>query len=557
LTHHQARWSLFLSRFNFTIGYRPDHLGGKPDVLSQLSDLKPKGVDNAEQTLLNWEVFKLKATRRGMLRVEGDKELVRQIRESKEFDEELVDAIERLKDGAPTALRRGLEEWNTEDGLILYRGKVYVPKDVELRRWIVELHHDSLPTGHPGQWKTYKLVSQNYWWPGMSVFIEKYVSGCETCARTKNRHQSPAGLLQPNSVPTAPWQIISCDLITQLPKSSGFDAIFVVVDRLTKQAHFIPTMSSVDSPGIAELFLTLVWKLHGTPKEVISDRGPQFAAKFMQQVFHRLGIKSALSTAYHPQTDGQTERVNQELEQYLRAFVNYRQSNWASLLPMAEYAHNTRAHSGTRTSLFNLVYGYEPQFAVLPGAQLGVPAADERMRELAEARKEAEAALEVAAERMKRSYDQGVRETEGFQVGDLVWLEATNIRITHSRKLASQRLGPFKVLEKLGELTYKLDLPFSMSKIHNNFHISLLSPLVPDEIPGRTQPLPPPIVVDGDEEYEVDQVLAVTQRRQKLFFKVHWKGFSEAHDSWEPAKNLENAQDAIGEFYKNNPEAEK
>jgi hypothetical protein len=194
----------------------------------------------------------------------------------------------------------------------------------------------------------------------------------------------------------------------------------------------MPTLSSVDSPGIAELFLSSVWKLHGTPKEVISDQGPQFAAKFMWQVFHRLGIRSALSTAYHPQTDGQTERVNQELEQYLRAFVNYRQSNWASLLPMAKYAHNTRAHSGTWSSPFKLVYGYDPQFAVLPGSQLGVPAADEQMKELAEARKEAEAALEVAAERMKTHYDRRKQDSPGFEVGDRVWLEATNIRMTRS-----------------------------------------------------------------------------------------------------------------------------
>jgi hypothetical protein len=184
-----------LSRFNFTIGYQPGRLGGKPDALSRRSDLKPEGIDNAEQTLLNQEVFKLKAAKRGMLRVEGDEELVKQIRESKAFDKELVEAIERLKDRALTALKWGLEEWNTESGLILFRGKVYVPKDPELRQRIVELHHDSLPTGHPGRWKTYELVSWNYWWPGMSVFIEKYVSGCETCGRTKNRHQSPAGLL--------------------------------------------------------------------------------------------------------------------------------------------------------------------------------------------------------------------------------------------------------------------------------------------------------------------------------------------------------------------------
>ena len=172
---------MFLSRFHFTITYRPGRLGGKPDALSRRSDLKPEGVDNTERTLIPREVFRVKAMRRGATRIEGDRELLQEMRRAEVYDEELVEAIEKIKGGAPRALRKGLEEWNTENGLILFRGKVYVPKDGELRRWVVELHHDSLPTGHPGWWKTYELVSRNYWWPGMSVYIEKYVTGCDTC----------------------------------------------------------------------------------------------------------------------------------------------------------------------------------------------------------------------------------------------------------------------------------------------------------------------------------------------------------------------------------------
>lgn len=262
----------------------------------------------------------------------------------------------------------------------------------------------------------------------MSVYVEKYVTGCDKCARTKNRSQQTYGPLQPNAVPDGPWQIITCDLITQLPKSSGYDAIFVVVDRLTKQAHFIPTTSDVDAPGIGDLFLNHIWKLHGTPREVISDRGPQFAAKFLRQMFKRLGIRSALSTAYHPQTDGQTERVNQELEQYLRAFINHRQTDWASLLPTAEFSHNTRAHAATKTSPFKLVYGYEPQFAILPALRQEVPAADTRIETLEAARSEAQALLEVAADRMKVAYDRHVRDIPRLEPGDLVWLDARNVR---------------------------------------------------------------------------------------------------------------------------------
>ena len=170
------------------------------------------------------------AMRRGATRVTGDRQLLLDMRKAEVYDDELVQAIEAIKRGAPRTLAKGLEDWNTEDGLILFKGKVYVPRDKDLRRRIVELHHDSLAAGHPGRWKTYEMVSRNYWWPGMLVYVEKYMSGCDKCQRTKNRNQPTHGLLQPNSVPTAPWQIISCDLITQLPKSSGYDAIFIVVD---------------------------------------------------------------------------------------------------------------------------------------------------------------------------------------------------------------------------------------------------------------------------------------------------------------------------------------
>lgn len=206
-----------------------------------------------------------------MTQIQGDKALLRRIRKSNAYEEELVEAIEQVKAKGPRVLSKELEDWSVEEGLILYQGKVYVPKDETIRWDIVKTYHDSIPVGHPGRWKTFEMVSRNYWWPGMSNFVERYVAGCDTCARTKNRSQRPVGLLQPNEAPTGPWQTISCDFITQLPRSEDYDAIFVVVDRFTKQAHFIPTTSDVDAPATAELFLQHVWKLHGTPRQIISD----------------------------------------------------------------------------------------------------------------------------------------------------------------------------------------------------------------------------------------------------------------------------------------------
>ena len=407
-----------------------------------------------------------------------------------------------------------------------------MPKDEDIRREVVRIYHDSPPAGHPGRWKTYELVSRNYWWPGLSTFVERYVSGCDTCARTKNTSHRPVGQLQPNPVPDGPWQVVTCDFITQLPESEGYDAIFVTVDRLTKMVHLAPTHSTVDAPDTADLFLNLVWKHHGTPKQVISDRGPQFVSRFLKAMFERLGIKGSTSTAYHPQTDGQTERVNQELEQYLRAFTDVRQSNWASLLPVAEFAHNTRAHSATKVSPFKALYGYDPEFVVAPASPAAsVPRAEERLDELKAVQDEAKAALEVAAERMKHFYDRMKAESPEYNPGDRVWLDARNVALTGTRKLNPRRLGPFEVVKKVSPLNYELKLPATW-RIHPVFHTTLLSPHMADTIPGRPLQPAPPVMVEGTEEYEVEGVLDSRFRRGGLEYLVRWKGYSAAEDTW-------------------------
>ena len=555
ITRRQARWSLFLSRFNFEIRHKAGKLLGKPDALSRRPDLAPDVDDNVGRVLLTPEMFKLKGMHRGMAKVCGDTALLRKIRKSKAYDEELVEAIESALQRAPTAFKRDLADWGVEDGLLLFQGKVYVPKDKDLRREVVKTYHDSLPAGHPGRWKTYEMVSRNYWWPGLSTFVDGYVTGCDTCARTKNSTKRSIGPLKPNEAPDRPWQAITCDFITQLPVSSGFDAVFVVVDRFTKQAHFIPTTSNVDAAETADMFLRHVWKLHGVPRQVISDRGPQFVSKFLKEVFRRTGIKGSTSTAYHPQTDGQTERVNQELEQYLRAFTDARQSNWADLLPMAEFAHNTHAHSATKQSPFALLYGYDPEFTIAPSPDLSiVPAADRRLEDLRLAQDDAKAALEVAADRMKRYYDRARDEAPTFEVGDRVWLDATNIRMPGARKLLPRRLGPYEIEQVVGELNYRLKLPDSMA-IHPVFHVSLLTRHEDDPIVGRRQPPPPPVEVEGDEEYEVEAVVNSRIWRRKLQYLVQWKGYSRSDDTWEDAAALEHAKAKVREFHRKYPAA--
>src|SRR5271170_2015242 len=179
-----------------------------------------------------------------------------------------------------------------------------------------------------------ELVSRNYWWLQMTQYIGKYVSTCDMCLRTKAPHQPPIRELHPLPVPDNPWDVISVDFITELPEANGKDCIMVVVDSVTKRSHFIDAVTTISAAGSARLYVKHVWKHHGLPQKVISDRGPQFVAEFTCELYRLLGIKLAATTAYHPQGDGQTERVNQELEQYLRlqVFINQRQNDWDELL---------------------------------------------------------------------------------------------------------------------------------------------------------------------------------------------------------------------------------
>ena len=247
-----------------------------------------------------------------------------------------------------------------------FRGKVYVPKSTDLQRKIVELHHDSYITRHPGNFKTMELVSCNYWWPGMIKFIKEYIKGCDTCNWTKTFLAQPAVKLMLNPIPSEPWVDISIDMIVKLPESQGFDSILVVCDRYTKQSHFVPCNEELSALGLATLYRDNIWKHHGLPTTVISDRGPQFASNLMRELNKMLGIKTSLSTAYHPQPDGQTERTNQEIEQYLRLFINNRQDNWADWISIAEFSFNNKFHTATQMTPFYANSGRHPRMGFKP-----------------------------------------------------------------------------------------------------------------------------------------------------------------------------------------------
>ena len=260
-------------------------------------------------------------------------------------------AVKELKK-SPAKSVRSLE-WSLENILLYYRGEVCVP-GTELHCQILTLCHDSKLAGHPGRWKTLELVSRNYWWPQMSRYIGKYVSTCDMCLQTKSIHKPPSGELHPLPIPNVPWDTASVDFITELLESNGKDAIMVIVDSVTKQSHFMSTVTTLSATGTAQLYLRHIWKHHGLPRRVVLDRGPQFIVEFTSELYRLLRVKLAATTMYHPQGDGQTERINQELKQFLCLFINQRQDDWDDLLPFAEFQYNNHIHSTTQNVPFFL-----------------------------------------------------------------------------------------------------------------------------------------------------------------------------------------------------------
>ncbi|TFY55573.1 hypothetical protein EVG20_g9269, partial [Dentipellis fragilis] len=328
LSRCQARWALFLTHFDFTLVHKPG-VHHRPDPMSRRPDHR-EGVenDNMEHVLLDPKFLQLRATRPAMVTSLGNTDLRQRIRNAKTKDIEVINALDTILRNGPRSLVKNLQEWNYEDGIVLFRGKVYVPADPQLHRDIVKMHHDSPQAGHPGRHKTYELVTRNYWWPGMSVFIHDYVDGCATCQSTKNQTHRPHVESVPNAIPTRPFQDITSDFIVDLPICEGFDSVCVVVDRFTKHVTITPCNKTITSDQTVDILIDKIYRHYGLWDRLISDRGPQYAGKVMRGVFDELHIKSALSTAYHPQTDGESERFNQEFEQYLHVFCNYRQDDW-------------------------------------------------------------------------------------------------------------------------------------------------------------------------------------------------------------------------------------
>ena len=430
-----------------------------------------------------------------------------------------------------------------KDGL-WYRGQqVFVPHDEALRQALIAEHHSTVYSGHFGEDKTLENLRKVFYWPGMQKQVRSFVACCDSCQRNKASTVKPAGKLSPLPIPGKKWESIGIDFVTQLPcTDTGFDAVMVVVDRLSKLVHFIPTTTTATAVDTARLFVDNIVKAHGLPATIVSDRDSKFTSKFWQAVCKLWGIKQGMSTSFHPQTDGQTERLVRVLSEYLRHFVSPAQNDWDQLLASAEFAVNDTYQASIGTTPFFMTYGQHPLTPVRAAFnKSNVPAAVDFASVIQQAVQRGKALLQAAQQRQKAYYD-SKRRLLAFKPGQKVMLSTEHIRLKSpgTQKLLPRFIGPFAVVQRIGENAYKLQLPARL-RIHDVFHVSLLKPYKSD---GTYQPPTEPLFFDdeGQPWFEVESVLQHRElrrgKRSVTQYLIKWKGYGHEHNTWEPERNL-------------------
>ncbi|GJV12052.1 reverse transcriptase domain-containing protein [Tanacetum coccineum] len=427
------------------------------------------------------------------------------------------------------------------DGTLCLNGRSWLPCYGDLRTVIMHESYKSKYSIHPGSDKMYQDMKKLYWWPNMKADIATYVNKCLTCAKVKAEHQRPSGLLVQPKIPEWKWDNITMDFVTKLPKTSqGYDTIWVIVDRLTKSAIFTPMRETDPLDKLARLYLKEVVTRHGIPVSIICDRDPRFASNFWRSLQNALGTNLDMSTAYHPQTDGQSERTIQTLEDMLRACAIDFGKGWVNHLPLVEFSYNNSYHASIKAAPFEALYGRKCRSPIcwteVGEAQILGP---ELIQETTEKIIQIKQRMQAARDRQK-SYADLKRKPMEFQVGDKVMLKVSPwkgvVRFGKRGKLNPRYVGPFKVIERVGEVAYKLELPEELSRVHNTFHVSNLKKCHADE------PLAVPL--DGlhldDKLHFVEEPLEIVGREVKRLkrsriplVKVRWNSKRGPEFTWE------------------------
>ncbi len=545
LSGRQTRWKDVIAQFDFDIEYVRGESNVVADALSRRADHAPVKQHSSE--LLVNSIFVAAAAA-------APADLLADIRKAAPADSAYQHALSRP--------RTRSDPLSAVDGLLYHSGdRLYVPADLALRTRLLHECHDTPLAGHCGKDKTTEQVKRRFYWPGMDADIVRYVTSCDPCQRNKPSTQAQLGPLMPLPIPTRPGQVWSMDLITQLPRSrAGNDAIVVFVDKLSKLVHFAACRTDVTAPQLANIMMREVVRLHGVPQAILSDRDPRFTAHFWRAFWSKLGTTLTMSTAYHPQTDGQTERANRTLEEMLRSVVNFKQDDWDEHLAAAELAVNNSKHASTGFTPFRLTFGQEVQLpldhAVAAARPSNNPDAAARIERLHADLERARANVGQAQQRQARNVD-AHRRAVAFAVGDAVLLSTEHLRMVgsdkRSPKFTFKYIGPFKVKRVVNNNAYELDLPAQL-QIHPVLNVSRLKAYrdgrehFPARAPPDSRPPPEVILESGAQVFEVESVLAKRGAGARLQYLVKWLGYPQWESTWTNATQLRGAATAVADF---------
>ena len=556
LTERQIRWSEFLSKFRYELQYRKGSENELPDALSRRDQDRPREGDPRllcrERKLLNPINIKKVLTsmaeigKGNRVFVNEDLQLLwdRALEEDKTFVK-IVQAVESDDRSWPTDLKVQIDgsdemkpikatiaacNFDCETGILYYEGRIWVPMYEPLTTAIIQNVHDAPISGHPGRDATLAQVARKYFWPGMSMAVKRYCKNCHVCGRSSIWRHQKQGLLKPLPIPDRFHQELSIDFMVDLPKSNGLTNIMVITDRLLKSVT-LEAMNKMDAESCAERFMNCHWRFHGFPKAITSDRGTNWTSKFWKRLCELVGMEQRMSTAYHPQTDGATERANQEIQTYLRAYVTYTQSDWADRLPAAQLAINNRdIMSLGGVSPFFASHGYHVsaiqdkiENSSIP-ASTGKERAENFVNKINETITFMQAAMAAIQERNKDRANRKRSPAPKYHVGDKVWLLLRNIKLDGqpSKKLGWQH-AKYQVTRVLSPEVVELNVN---GKIHNRFHVDLLLPASENPLPSQKidNKDAMPVLIDGEEEFYIDEIIRCRTRKGEREALVKWTG---------------------------------
>ncbi|KAI2661152.1 Transposon Tf2-6 polyprotein [Labeo rohita] len=466
LSSRQARWALFFDRFDFTLSYRPGSKNAKPDALSR--QFKRPGEESPANAILSEGVVL------GALFWDVEWRV-----------EEAGQGVE-VPDGCPA-------------------GRLFVPE--ALRPEVLQWGHESRVACHPGVRRSLAAIRQRFWWPSIGQDVRQFVLACSVCAQNKVSNRPPVGLLQPLPIPSRPWSHIALDFVSGLPPSRGFTVILTVVDRFSKAVHFVPLPKLPSAKETAQLVIDHVFRIHGLPVDVVSDRGPQFVSRFWQEFCRQIRVSTSLSSDFHPQTNGQCERANQDLERALHCLASRDPASWSQQLSWIEYAHNTLPVASTGMSPFECSVGYLPPLFPSQEPDAAVPSALAFVRRCRRVWIKARKALAQASRRTKAAADRHRTPVPRYVCGQKVWLTTKDLPLkAASCKLAPRFIGPYQITKVLNPVAVRLKLPFSL--------------------------------VDGSPVYSVRRLLDVRRHGRGFQYLVDWEGYGPEERSWVPALDI-------------------